>query len=40
MTKIKIGFLGAGYIAGVHAAILARDAVYESTGQLWENDDG
>ena len=25
MTKIKIGFLGAGYIAGVHAAILARD---------------
>lgn len=25
MAKIKIGFLGAGYIAGVHAAILARD---------------
>src|SRR5215510_9257762 len=25
MTKIKIGFLGAGYIAGVHAGILARD---------------
>ena len=25
MSKIKIGFLGAGYIAGVHAAILARD---------------
>lgn len=25
MTKIKIGFLGAGYIAGVHAAILAGD---------------
>src|SRR5215813_3359834 len=25
MTKIKIGFLGCGYIAGVHAAILARD---------------
>ena len=25
MTQIKIGFLGAGYIAGVHAAILARD---------------
>jgi myo-inositol 2-dehydrogenase / D-chiro-inositol 1-dehydrogenase len=25
MTKIKIGFLGAGYIAGIHAAILARD---------------
>jgi myo-inositol 2-dehydrogenase/D-chiro-inositol 1-dehydrogenase len=25
MTKIKIGFIGAGYIAGVHAAILARD---------------
>ena len=25
MTKIKIGFLGAGYMAGVHAAILAGD---------------
>jgi myo-inositol 2-dehydrogenase/D-chiro-inositol 1-dehydrogenase len=25
MTKIKIGFLGAGYIAGVHAAILTSD---------------
>lgn len=25
MTKIKIGFLGAGYIAGVHASILVRD---------------
>ncbi len=25
MTKIKIGFLGAGYIAGIHASILARD---------------
>ena len=25
MTKIKIGFFGAGYIAGVHASILARD---------------
>src|SRR5215831_3848250 len=25
MTKIKIGFIGAGYIAGVHASILARD---------------
>ena len=25
MSKLKIGFLGAGYIAGVHAAILARD---------------
>jgi len=25
MTKINIGFLGAGYIAGVHASILARD---------------
>jgi myo-inositol 2-dehydrogenase/D-chiro-inositol 1-dehydrogenase len=44
MTKIKIGFLGAGYIAGVHASILARDkrieiaAVYdvarERAGQL------
>jgi len=25
MIKLKIGFLGAGYIAGVHASILARD---------------
>lgn len=25
MTKLKIGFLGAGYIAGVHASILVRD---------------
>jgi len=25
MTKIKIGFMGAGYIAGVHASVLARD---------------
>ena len=25
MSKLKIGFLGAGYIAGVHASILARD---------------
>jgi myo-inositol 2-dehydrogenase / D-chiro-inositol 1-dehydrogenase len=25
MARIKIGFLGAGYIAGVHASILARD---------------
>ncbi len=25
MSKIKIGFLGAGYIAGIHASILARD---------------
>lgn len=25
MSKIKIGFLGAGYIAGVHASILTRD---------------
>ncbi len=25
MGKIKIGFLGAGYMAGVHASILARD---------------
>ncbi|HKP37280.1 MAG TPA: Gfo/Idh/MocA family oxidoreductase [Pyrinomonadaceae bacterium] len=25
MAKVKIGFLGAGYIAGVHASILARD---------------
>ena len=25
MAKLKIGFLGAGYIAGVHASVLARD---------------
>lgn len=25
MSRLKIGFLGAGYIAGVHASILARD---------------
>lgn len=25
MSKLKVGFLGAGYIAGVHASILARD---------------
>ena len=25
MAKVKIGFLGAGYIGGVHASILARD---------------
>ena len=25
MAKLKVGFLGAGYIAGVHASILARD---------------
>lgn len=25
MTKFRIGFLGAGYIAGVHASVLARD---------------
>ncbi|MDX6304408.1 MAG: myo-inositol 2-dehydrogenase / D-chiro-inositol 1-dehydrogenase [Blastocatellia bacterium] len=25
MTKLKIGFVGAGYMAGVHASILARD---------------
>jgi myo-inositol 2-dehydrogenase/D-chiro-inositol 1-dehydrogenase len=25
MTKLKIGFLGVGYIAGVHASILVRD---------------
>ena len=31
MTKIKIGFLGAGYIAGVHAAILVRDERVEIT---------
>ncbi|HXT64561.1 MAG TPA: Gfo/Idh/MocA family oxidoreductase [Pyrinomonadaceae bacterium] len=31
MSKLKIGFLGAGYIAGVHAAILARDDRVEVT---------
>ena len=25
MAKIKIGIIGAGYIAGVHAGVLARD---------------
>src|SRR6185436_4586392 len=25
MNKIRIGIIGAGYIAGVHAAVLARD---------------
>lgn len=25
MSKLKIGFIGAGYIAGVHAAVLSRD---------------
>jgi myo-inositol 2-dehydrogenase / D-chiro-inositol 1-dehydrogenase len=31
MGKIKIGFLGAGYIAGVHAAVLARDSRVQIT---------
>ena len=31
MAKIKIGFLGSGYIAGVHASILARDPRVEVT---------
>ncbi|HEV8428563.1 MAG TPA: Gfo/Idh/MocA family oxidoreductase [Pyrinomonadaceae bacterium] len=36
MSKIKIGIIGAGYIAGIHASVLARDervrlaAVYDS----------
>jgi myo-inositol 2-dehydrogenase/D-chiro-inositol 1-dehydrogenase len=25
MAKIRIGIMGAGYIAGVHASVLARD---------------
>ena len=25
MAKLKIGIIGAGYIAGVHAGVLARD---------------
>ena len=25
MNKIKIGIIGAGYIAGVHAGVLSRD---------------
>jgi len=39
MAKIKIGIMGAGYIAGVHAGVLARDerteltAVYDVDGQ-------
>jgi len=39
MAKIKIGIMGAGYIAGVHASVLARDerteltAVYDVDGQ-------
>jgi len=39
MSRLKIGFLGAGYIAGVHASILARDervqlaAVYDVVKQ-------
>src|SRR6266508_2372149 len=42
MTKLNIGFLGAGYIAGVHASILARDervqvtAVYDVQKQRAE----
>jgi myo-inositol 2-dehydrogenase / D-chiro-inositol 1-dehydrogenase len=32
MAKIKIGFLGAGYIAGVHASILARDQRVQING--------
>src|SRR5262245_9565250 len=31
MSKLKIGFLGAGYIAGVHASILARDGRVQVT---------
>ena len=39
MEKIRIGIMGAGYIAGVHASVLARDeraqltAVYDVDGQ-------
>ena len=42
MSKLKIGFLGAGYIAGVHASILARDerveiaAIYDLDSQRAE----
>ena len=43
MTKIKIGFIGAGYIAGVHAAILSADdrvevvSVYDVETEAGEN---
>ena len=42
MNKIKIGIIGAGYIAGVHAAVLARDervqlaAVYDAVSTVAE----
>ena len=29
MTKLKVGIIGAGYIAGVHAGILSQDARVE-----------
>jgi myo-inositol 2-dehydrogenase/D-chiro-inositol 1-dehydrogenase len=38
MTKIKIGFLGAGYIAGVHASVLARDERVEITAVYDQKD--
>ena len=31
MTKIKVGIIGAGYIGGVHASVLARDERVEIT---------
>src|SRR6185503_19946925 len=43
MAKIKIGIMGAGYIAGVHASVLARDervqltAVYDVDAQSAES---
>jgi myo-inositol 2-dehydrogenase/D-chiro-inositol 1-dehydrogenase len=42
MTKVKVGFIGTGYIGGVHAGILARDervklaAVYDVNRQCAE----
>src|SRR4029079_2270995 len=42
MAKIRIGIMGAGYIAGVHASVLARDervqlsAIYDVDAQSAE----
>jgi myo-inositol 2-dehydrogenase/D-chiro-inositol 1-dehydrogenase len=38
MTKIKVGFLGAGYIAGVHASILAREKRVDITAIYDQKD--
>ena len=39
MNKIKIGIIGAGYIAGVHAGILAQDERVKMTS-IFDVDDG